>query len=462
VGVQPTAHRARFRERLGTAVSAVALVAILVAGGAWSRPTTTLPRSGGSDAESASAAQGATPSAAAAVDPANAFKLVVVGTGYVEANARQVVRTAKGIVYIFAADDTAQRTASGPGVARAWKGNVPGIPTAFAEVDGAHRPTAGTPENVIVDVDARLDRSGIVHLVYVDETDTTLYYRTFSTISDTWGPATALATGINVPDGFFERLKRSRGAVSIALDAKDVPRVVYCSWGTIFYTDRSNGTWSTPRVVSESRGPTHPQLAFGRDGTLHLTWLENDADVPRVLYSRLPPRGDWQPPEVVDASDVQDNATGDQGPSIAVTSSGVPYVLWISPRGTSGVRIKYRDRATGQWIFDPLPANLYTHAPQIYTQGNDIYAFLGHDSLIRFGYEYQLRGRGWGPYVPLTTEADGTLDGAASVRWDPLHETNRKVIDAAFFDEDIANDRTFLPRLYYMAVLPSRTITTTR
>jgi hypothetical protein len=440
-----------------------------VAGAAWSGPgereqtASTLPASiptpappESDDDDGANAIASASP----AVDPANAFKPVVVGTGYVDANTRQVVRTNKGIVYIFAADDTAQRTSTAPGVARAWKGNVAGIPTAFAEVDGANRPTAGTADDVIVDIDARLDRSGIVQLVYVDETDATLYYRTFSTLTDSWRPATALATGVNVPDGFFKNLKRSAGAVSIALDAKDVPHVVYCSGSTVFSTDRSGGTWSAPRVVSESRRPTHPQLAFGRDGTLHLSWLENDADEPRILYSRLPRRGDWQPPEVVDESDVQDNATGDQGPSIAVTSSEVPYILWISPRGSSGVRIKHRDRATNQWVADPLPTNLYTHAPQIYTHGNDIYALLGHDSLIRFGYQYRLNGRGWGRYVPLTTEADGTLDGAASVRWDPLHETNRKVIDAAFFDEDIANDGTFLPRLYYMAVLPSRTTDT--
>jgi hypothetical protein len=425
VAFQPAAWSTTFRRRLGTAVCAVALAAIAVASAAWSGP-------GGG----------------------GAFEPVVVGTGYVDANTRQVVRTREDVVYVFAADDTAQRTASGPGVARAWKANVPGIPTAFAEVDGAHRPTAGTAANVIVDVDARLDRSGIVQLVYVDETNATLYYRTFSTISDSWGPAATLATGINVPDGFFKNLKRSAGAVSMALDAEGVPHVVYGSGGTLFYTNRSGGTWSAPVVVAEGRRPTHPQLAFGRDGTLHLSWLENDADEPEVLYSRMTRRGLWQPPELVDASDVQDNATGDQGPSIAVTSSGEPYVLWISPRGTSGVRIKYRDRATGQWVADPLPENLYTHAPQIYTQGNDVYAFLGHDRQIRFGYQFQLNGRSWSPYVPLTTEAEGTLDGAASVRWDPLHEPNRHVIDATFFDEDIADDGTFLPRLYYMAVLP--------
>jgi hypothetical protein len=432
--------------RLWRALCPIALAAAVVASVAWSAPDMR---------EQAASSRATTPSAATAINPADAFKPVAVGPGYVDANTRQVVRTAKGIVYVFAADDTAQRTASGPGVARAWKGNVAGIPTAFKEVDGANRPTAGTPDNVIVDVDARLDRSGIVQLIYVDETTATLYYRTFSPITDTWGPATTLAGGIDVPIGFYKRLKRSTGAVSIALDAKDVPHVVYCSSGTIFYIDRSGGTWSDPQVVTNGISPKHPQLAYGRDGTLHLSYLENDQDVPEVMYSRLPPRGVWSTPEVVAATDVQDNGTGDQGPSIAVTSSGEPYVLWVSPRGTSGVRIKYRDRATNNWVADNLPDNLYTHAPQIYTQDNNVYAFLGHDSEIRFGYEYELSGRGWGPYVPLTTVADGQLDGAASVRWDPLHETNRNVIDATFFDEDIADDGDYLPRLYYMAVLPS-------
>ena len=41
-----------------------------------------------------------TPSSGAAIDPASAFKLVPVGQGYVESNARQVIRTAGDRVYI--------------------------------------------------------------------------------------------------------------------------------------------------------------------------------------------------------------------------------------------------------------------------------------------------------------------------------------------------------------------------
>ena len=39
-------------------------------------------------------------------------------------------------------------------------------------------------------------------------------------------------------------------------------------------------------------------------------------------------------------------------------------------------------------------------------------------------------------YEALTGNTFGTPDGSASVRWDPLHETDRKIIDTTFFDEN--------------------------
>ena len=121
-------------------------------------------------------------------------------------------------------------------------------------------------------------------------------------------------------------------------------------------------------------------------------------------------------------------------------------MLWISPRGSSGVRIRYRT-TSGSWVLDTLPANLFTHAPQIYGQGNDIYAFLGHDNQIRLGYQYHLSGQPWAPYIPFTTTADGTLDGSASVRWDPPRDNNPNVIDAAFFDENKHDDANYFAKL---------------
>jgi hypothetical protein len=125
-------------------------------------------------------------------------------------------------------------------------------------------------------------------------------------------------------------------------------------------------------------------------------------------------------------------------------------VLFLN--GSDFVRVRYR--ASGGWRDLSPPGNVYAHTPQIYARGHDVYVFLGHDDDIRFGYVAKLSRRPWSPYRPLTTIAQGTLDGSASVRWDPLHETNRRVIDTAFFDEDRNDDSSFLPALYYMAIKP--------
>ena len=387
------------------------------------------------------------------LNPADAFKLVAVGPGYVESSARQVVRTAADRVYIFAADDTAERQGTGPGVVRVWKANVAGIPTGFSEVDPANRPTAsGDSANVIVSVDVRLDRNGIAHVIYVDETNGTLYYRTFSTATDTWGAASVIATGVKAS---FFTIKRSRNPAALTLDANDKPQVVYVSGSDLVYVNRVSGSWSAPVTISSGSFPIHPQIAFDGTGNLHVTWLDDIQNPPTsvIRYVQRTAAGTWLPREVVDSADVQDNATGDQSPSLAVTASGKPYVLWITQRGTSWIRIKYRSGSS--WVSDNPAQNIYSHAPAIYAQNNDIYAFPGHDDQIRFGYDYHLSGQAWALYTPLTSQTDGTLDGSASIRWDPPRDNNPGVIDAAFFDENKFDDATYIPQLYYMAVLPA-------
>ena len=111
----------------------------------------------------------------------------------------------------------------------------------------------------------------------------------------------------------------------------------------------------------------------------------------------------------------------------------MPYILYLNPATSCA-------SGTG-----PGPAGsttirrraVYTHAPQIYSQGEDIYVFLGHDRDIDYAYLYQVGGAGnpWSNTIKLATGQ--TVDGSASVRWDPFRETKGNVIDTAFFDEDI-------------------------
>jgi chitodextrinase len=126
-------------------------------------------------------------------------------------------------------------------------------------------------------------------------------------------------------------------------------------------------------------------------------------------------------------------------------------VLYVSAIGESFVQTAHR--SGGVWVSDHPPVGVFTHAPQIYGQYNDIYVFLGHDRAIHFGYLFKLNGQPWQPYERLDSTGDN--DGSGSPRWDPMRETNPEVIDTSFYEENLANDSRRLTELYYMAVLPS-------
>src|SRR5207244_5134779 len=171
---------------------------------------------------------------------------------------------------------------TGPGVLRAWRANQAGIPTSFTEVDGGHRPVATTPSGTILAADAKLDASGLAHMVYVNQSNKTLIYQTFSTVTDTWGPAQTIASNVNAPSSFILR----DSANSIVLDQSNVEHVAYAAGSTIYAIDRSGTGWTAPEAVATGT-PVHPQLALGTDGVLRLAWLDN-ASQPSIRYAERP------------------------------------------------------------------------------------------------------------------------------------------------------------------------------
>jgi hypothetical protein len=404
------------------------------------------------------ALQGGNTAASAAItvnvnlDETDLWKKVTVGPGLAEASSRQVIRTADGRVYIFAADDTAQKAGTGPGVIRAYRADETGVPSSFGEADGDHRPTGVAPGGVLGGPDVRLDSNGVAHVLYVDKANGALVHQTFSTLTDTWGPATTIATGVDVGTHPF---RRGETASALVLDANDTVHVVYTSLGSVLFTSNVAGTWTAPETVSTGTEPIHPQLAAEENGDLQVVWLEQ-GPAPQIRWAKRT-AGVWGTPETV-ASGVLGNSNLDQGPSIVLDSENQPRVLFLSCCAPSTTYVRVTARTDFGWVADTMPYDLYAHTPQIYGRGDDVYAFLGHDDQIRFGYAYHLSGQPWSEYIPLTSLADGELDGSASARWDPLHETNPDIIDVAFFDEDKNGDHSWLPELYYMAVPPSSAV----
>jgi hypothetical protein len=369
-------------------------------------------------------------------------KPINVGPGLVDASVRQVVRTPGQRVWIFAADDTAFIQDTGASVIRAWRATTTGIPFDFKEVDGKHRPRSSFG-HVLTSPDVRLDGKGIARMIYVNAANGKLVYRTFSTKTGRWGAAATLAGSATAPDE--SGIPRGQTACTLVLDTHGRAQVVFMQGASVRYVHQTGSGWTKPVTIATGTAPIHPQLAADTSGGLSLAWL--DQGMPSIMYARKPPGGSWGSPEVVDDTEVRANDTLDQGPSIVI-GRGIPSVLYID----SNDFVQVQRRILGSWE-DWSPSSLYAHTPQIYQRGKDLYAFLGHDIDIHYGYARRLAGQSIWTYAALTGNKFGTPDGSASVRWDPLHETNSHVIDTTFFDENFSGD--FDPHLYYMAVKPS-------
>ena len=387
---------------------------------------------------------------------------VVVGPGIAENTVRQVVRTPRQVVYVFAPDDTAQRQNSGPGVIRAYRGSRPGVPTGFTEVDAAHHPSS-SGIHVLYAPDVRLDRRGIAHLVYVDQGDDRLYYQTFSTLTGRWGSRTVVGGGAVANPGFYStptRVFRNWASYGLVLDAHDRPHVVYCSGDLVLSRSLAAHGWTKPHLIAKGRSPQHVQLASDRGGGIHATWLDDPLGSAAVMYARASAVGRWGLPQVVDSGspNVLNDATDDQGPSIVVTRSGTPYVLYLrgtlDSAGKADSTAVVRYRSAGVWHDDSPPSTGYgiTHSPQLYSRGNDLYVFLGHDAQIHWGYLIQGAGRPWSRYVVL--DAATPMDGSSSVRWDPQRDARPGIIDAVHHAEDTGSGHSYLPQLYYQGVSP--------
>lgn len=416
---------------------------------------------------------------------------ITVGPGFVNSGDHQLVRTAAGVVYVIAADDDPCQI-GGSGVIRVWKGigaqNAnSAVPTSFVEMDVAHHPVSGGSNicqydggsnSVLFNPDSRLDSSGTIQMVYIDMFNRNLYYQTFSTVNDTWGPRTLIATFASKTSGF----SWPRGSeVALTLDKNDVPHVAYATYGTsnqINYTDRVGGSWSTPITIFSGTNELCPSITTALDNSIHLTWVDNaDATHPVIKYAHYT-NGSWSGVETVSSGDtnVLSHSNGDQQPSVATDTSGRPFVGYLdgTVNGSDDyVRLRYRT-GNGTWTDDSPPGTaggtpsatgtLFAHSPQIYiTPGNDTFVFLGHDALISpGGFAHQPNGPTgtWSAYTPIdprnknnTTAGYAGLDGSASTRYDPLRDNNPNIIDLLYYDE---NDGTpgypHHATLYYKAI----------
>jgi len=376
---------------------------------------------------------------------------VAVGPGAVESSIRQVVRTLDGRVYIAAPDDDGaiRNGFSTPTVLRMYRATTTGIPTRFAVADPEHSPRAGPP-GTISGGDARLDRVGVIHVVYYRTDTHATMYQTFSTVTNTWGPAVVVTRfGSLTGNSSYGARAAALDALALARDA--TPFVVFAGATGVRGFRLAGDGWVGDGDLS-TVSSLHPSVTFDRQNRLHVAWLEGEHT---IRYAMRDATGHWNVPETVASGDpgVLSNGGGDQSPSIAVDATDEPMVLYLSGHvGDPDERVRLRVKGATGWVADD--PDVFTHAPGIYAHGDGRWALLGHDANIHPAYLARVGSMpAWSPVVVFPPLGGGyQYDGSMSARYDPQYEVDCTVVDAVFFDEDSDARGGFKPDLYYGAI----------
>jgi len=368
--------------------------------------------------------------------------LVTVGPGATENSIRQVVRTPEGRVYIAVADDEGLNT--GPAATlRMYRAGQTGVPTSFAEADaaGAPRVTAG---HTIGGGDARLDRSGQIHVVFLRTDFDAVIHQTFSTLTDRWGPPETVTGVAGASRSSFG--DRGRVVVGLALDAEGTPFVAVTAGGSAkVYRRSGSDSWEAATVGS---GDLHPSLSFDRAGRLHAAWLDEPST---IRYARRDADGAWRATNSVVATGVLENGNRDQGPALAVDARNDPVVLYLTGiPGADDNYVRLRTLTDGSWVPDDPTPSVFAHTPGLYLRGDDRFLLLGHDAYPVAEPAYLSRAAGAPSWSDLHKLAPGQdLDGSGSARFDPLYDTDCNVLDSVYFDEDAGGSK---PVAYYAAI----------
>lgn len=394
----------------------------------------------------------ATPASSAGV------RAIPVGAlGFSDVGARQVVRSSEDRVFIVAPEIYKPYL-------RMFRATTPGSPAGFEESDPSRRPTA---DSSIWAVDAAIDSSDQVHVLYLTEAGAVVY-QTFDTTTAMWRSPIEIARS-RWPNRNND-IRQGSAGVAIALDRTGVAHAVYGKTDgnvrRLYYNNNAGGRWDHETLIDTQPGRDHSHgtLAFAPDGTLYVAWLVTDG-TRGAINMRALRNGAWDAVQVVDDNVfVNQGYSIDQGPSLLVTPDGAVHVAYIgpyeavagSPSGYEYGRLRHRFSSDGgaSWVADDPPAR-WTHNPGLATDpAGNLYLF-GHRE--HWQAEYcadmlviaQPAGQTWGRWRTL---ADGCYDASVSVKWAQWWWNNPSVLDLIFWTERGPNGESDMNRLQYAEI----------
>ena len=237
---------------------------------------------------------------------------------------------------------------------------------ASCPVDEAHSPRVEAPKTMSGG-DARLDRAGVIHLVYYRTDQQATIYQTFSTVTDTWGPPAVVSRVRRA--GRQPGLRRAASALNaIALARDGTPFVVFAgATGVQGVPARPGASWVEDGDDSDVSS-LHPAMTFDRQNRLHLAWLEGEHE---IRYAMRDAAGQWSASEIVASGDpaVLSNGGGDQSPAITVDATDQPTVLYLSGHvGDPDERVRMKIKTAAGWVADD--PDVFAHAPGSYADGD--------------------------------------------------------------------------------------------
>lgn len=377
------------------------------------------------------------------------------GTGYTDVNPQQVIRTQQNRVYIFAVDCASYPCEATSQTIRAYRADQDGIPSSFTRMNSAGEPSG------IAGWAVGLDSTGIVHVAWTYRTVLGgtldgLRYAQYNTLTDTWGGVTTVISG-----GLTDGVGQGMQTISLAVDASDVPHIVYLSGNgaarRVYYRNRAGGTWSAATqldggvtYVGNERA-WHPNIIFDDTGNRVVALMRgtfndtNDGTVFTTVYKS----GAWQ--AVVNVSGVGRALTGiDNSTSLMVTPDGRYHLTFVAIEGTRYIRYYYSDTTGDSWSANhpgasvqgthnprlgpgsvPSTIRIYGHgAPDGTNHGINLYYFQGAGGLAA-----------WGPWTLIVT--GNNFDSSVNARWSRYNNWHRGYLDFAYWRDIYPND------LYY-------------
>ncbi len=392
---------------------------------------------------------------------------VRVGPGYTDVSPHQLVRTSGNVLYVISPNGTTYKSNTAATLV-VWKGNLAGVPTAYAAQDVAHSPGAAksgiTTRAGVSSSASAIDGSDVIHSVWIDNQGNTtgvpgnVYYAQFSTKTGKWGVATLLDgatgwTGYTVGDE----------GVNIALDKNGAPHVCWTakvnSKLRIRYTNRVGTTWSQPVLADETavtmNNAWHPTMAFAPNGDLLLAYLDGTGGYSHdgAIHTRLRhSNSTWAASLSIPIGNVY---TGiDNGPSLMITPNGRQHIAFT---GTVN-DIQYWYNTGSGWVSDqPFTAGTpqISHNPSLGpdSTANGIYIY-GHGTpvplrgigpnLYRF---HKPAGGVWGAWTLIVpdpnTPTANHVDCAVSTRWSQFFFNSPTTVDFAYYSELTPNGHNF-------------------